>query len=111
MSLLWVQQVQRHQRVLSLQKSPTGTRCVFRFLHYQERMFKRPIRLRKVLCSDLQTVTYSRSRQTLHAGESSVSLVASLSSLTSLSSVSLCTSRALNESNRRSVSTRPKHFE
>lgn len=50
-----------------------------------------------------KTITYRSSRQTLHATESSVSLVSSLSSLTSLSSVSLGTSRALNTSNRRSL--------
>lgn len=56
-----------------------------------------------LLLYHFETVTYSRSRQTLHATESSVSLVASLSSLTSLSSVSLGTSRALNTSNRGST--------
>lgn len=63
-----------------------------------------------LLLYHFETVTYRRSGQTLHAGESSMSLVASISSLTSLSSISLCTSRALNESNRRSVNTRLEQY-
>lgn len=46
-----------------------------------------------------ERATYSRSGQTAHARESSVSLVSSVSSLTSLSSVSLSSSRTLGRDN------------
>lgn len=97
--LLLVQRVQRHQRVLSHHEIPAGiTRLAMTTSlipkHFRQKQF--------------EAVTHSRSGQTLHATESSVSLVASLSSLTSLSSVSLSTSRALNgsSSSSKSVGTR-----
>ena len=95
--LLWVQRVQRYQRVLSLHYLPTT-----RWRHQHQIFVSEISKLFFCFCVILETVTYSGTGQTLHTGESSVSLVASISSITSLSSVSLGTSRALNRDNRRS---------